>query len=111
LGYSSNFELTRVEDMHFAAALMSKGFALHGCEMTGDGWGRFALIVPDARKHEVEALAAVSKASTSPEDDVLVPYGAYRRALDELRSLLRRAKGETSDVRRPDTPRGATATG
>jgi len=66
LGYSSNFELTRVEDMHFAAALMSKGFALHGCEMTGDGWGRFALIVPDARKHEVEALAAVSKASTPP---------------------------------------------
>ena len=91
---TKNFELMRTEDMHLAAAMMTHGFTLHGCESNETGrWLQFVLLVPDDRKDEVPAFEVATQKNGSEE--IMVPYGAFRRALNELRSILRQAKGET----------------
>lgn len=100
MAYQKNFEIVRLEDMHLAAALMALDFSLHGCELREDGWVKFCLLVPEVRKEEVEALAAVSQDGSGNEDDIPVPFGAYRKALGELRGVMRQAKGDVADERR-----------
>ena len=93
MSYKKNFELFRTEDMHLAAAMMTQGFLLHGCEGNDEGrWVRFVLLVPDDRADEVEKLAQATRSAWDGED-IPIPFGAYRRALSELRSVLRQAKG------------------
>lgn len=108
MGYQRSFEIVRIEDIHLAAGLMAQGFSLHACEVAADGWAKFCILVPDTRKGEMEALAGLSREGQKPEDDILVPFGAYRKALGELRGLLRQTKEEMGHGRRPERAGVAT---
>jgi len=94
---TQSFELALVEDIHLAAAMMALGMKLQGCEVDGgNGWAKFAILVPEARNAEVQRLQTLDHNAGSPDNDVPVPYGQYRKSLNELRGMLRAAKGVVS---------------
>ena len=90
---ATTYEIVRLQDIHLASAMMACGIQLQGCEVSAGGWATFVLLVADDKQDVRKRLAAVDCHSPSSTEDVAMEYGQYRRALNELRAILRSTKG------------------